>query len=69
VYNREATAEDRSVIDGFLKAQSLRLKDSGAASLILPAGGVPEEMAPELAAAYVDLCQMLFASNEFLYIN
>jgi hypothetical protein len=26
-------------------------------------------MDPARAAAFVDLCQMLFASNEFLYIN
>jgi hypothetical protein len=26
-------------------------------------------MDPARAAAMVDLCQMLFASNEFLYIN
>jgi hypothetical protein len=28
-----------------------------------------EGMDPARAAAFVDLCQMLFASNEFLYIN
>jgi hypothetical protein len=30
---------------------------------------IVEGMDPARAAAFVDLCQMLFASNEFLYIN
>ena len=29
----------------------------------------PAGMESARAAAFVDLCQMLFASNEFLYIN
>jgi hypothetical protein len=29
----------------------------------------PEGMDAARAAAFVDLCQMLLASNEFLYIN
>jgi len=30
---------------------------------------IPAGTDPARAAALVDLCQMLFASNEFLYIN
>ena len=29
----------------------------------------PEGIDPARAAAFVDLCQMLLASNEFLYLN
>ena len=29
----------------------------------------PAGLEPARAAAFVDLCQMLMASNEFLYIN
>ena len=30
---------------------------------------IPAGMEPARAAAFVDLCQMLLDSNEFLYIN
>ena len=37
-------------------------------NLALPAG-IPADVAPEYTAAFVDFCQMLMNSNEFVYRN
>ena len=70
-YGRGATAEELKTATAFLEQQTSIIAKR------LAGGGVKppmptrtlEGMDPARAAAFVDLCQMLFASNEFLYIN
>ena len=70
-YGRGATAEELKTATAFLEQQTSIMAKR------LAGGGVKppmptrtlEGMDPARAAAFVDLCQMLFASNEFLYIN
>jgi hypothetical protein len=70
-YGRGATAEELKTAAAFLDQQT-----SIMATRLASGGGMPPMpanvaagMDPARAAAFVDLCQMLFASNEFLYIN
>ena len=70
-YGRGATADELKSATAFLEQQTSIMAKR------LAGGGVKppmptrtmEGMDPARAAAFVDLCQMLFASNEFLYIN
>jgi hypothetical protein len=70
-YGRAPTADEVKTATGFLDQQTsimaARLAGSGEKPP-MPAN-VAEGMDPARAAAFVDLCHMLFASNEFLYIN
>ncbi len=69
-YGRKASAEEHRTAAAFIDAQmpimSARL--AGTAKPPMPTR-TPEGMDRPRAAAFVDLCQMLLASNEFLYIN
>jgi len=69
-YGRAATAEEQRVAAEFLSKQvpimDARLKGGKAPPL---PDKIPDGMEPARAAAFVDLCQTLFGSNEFLYIN
>jgi hypothetical protein len=70
-YGRKADGEEMKTAIAFLERQApimaARFAD-GKTKPPLPIK-VPEGMDPARAAAFVDLCQMLLASNEFLYIN
>jgi len=70
-YGRAATADEVKTATDFLDQQTAivakRLASAGTKPA-LPTKTI-EGMDPARAAAFVDLCQMLFASNEFLYIN
>jgi hypothetical protein len=71
VYGRTASAEERNIAANFFKTQAPILQarfDAGSSKPPLPAN-VPAGMEPSRAAAWVDFCQMLLNSNEFLYIN
>ncbi len=70
-YGRGATADELKTATAFLEQQtSIMAKRlaGGGAKPPMPTRTL-EGMDPARAAAFVDLCQMLFASNEFLYIN
>jgi hypothetical protein len=71
-YGRGASAEELKSAAAFLEKQTAimgsRIAESGKAMPPMPTKAV-DGMDPARAAAMVDLCQMLFASNEFLYIN
>jgi hypothetical protein len=71
-YGRAVTAEELKTAEAFLVKQTpimaARIAEGGKSKppmpIVIPAGTDPAR-----AAALVDLCQMLFASNEFMYIN
>lgn len=71
VYGRRPAAEEQKVSAAFLGKQipimASRLAN-GKAKPAMPTQ-IPAGMEPARAAALVDLCHMLLASNEFLYIN
>ncbi|HXP86421.1 MAG TPA: DUF1549 and DUF1553 domain-containing protein [Bryobacteraceae bacterium] len=69
-YGRPATADEQAIAASFFKTQMpiMQARLEGTSKPPLPAN-VPEGMDPARAAAWVDLCQMLLNSNEFLYIN
>jgi hypothetical protein len=70
-YGRAASAEEVKTATAFLDQQTSVIAKrlaSGGTKPPMPAK-ILEGMDPARAAAFVDLCQMLFASNEFLYIN
>jgi hypothetical protein len=71
-YGRKADGEELKTAVEFLERQTplmaARLKEAGKTKPPLPIK-VPDGMDPARAAALVDLCHMLLASNEFLYIN
>ncbi len=69
-YGRPPTAEEQGIVASFLKTQTpiLQTRLDGNSKPPLPTN-VPAGMDPARAAAWVDLCQMLLNSNEFLYIN
>ena len=71
-FGRKATADDQKMAAAFLERQApimtARLTEGGKAAPPMPTR-TPEGMNPARAAAFVDLCQMLLTSNEFLYIN
>jgi hypothetical protein len=69
-YGRGASADELKEAALFLDKQTaiMAKRLAGKDKLAMPLKMV-EGMDPARAAAFVDLCQMLFASNEFLYIN
>jgi hypothetical protein len=71
-YGRGASAEEQKTAEDFLAKQmpimAQRLAGDDQAKPPLPTN-LPAGVAPERAAAFVDLCHMLLDSNEFLYIN
>jgi hypothetical protein len=72
-YGRTATAEEQKMASAFLEKQipvmAARLAGPADRSRSLLPTRVPPGMDPARAAAFVDLCQMLLDSNEFLYLN
>jgi len=70
VYGRGATGDEFKTAAAFLERQTpiLAKRLSGISKPPLPTKTV-DGMDPARAAAFVDLCQTLMASNEFLYIN
>jgi len=70
VYGRGASGEEFKTAAAFLDRQTpiLAKRLAGTSRPPLPAT-IAEGMDPARAAAFVDLCQALLASNEFLYIN
>jgi hypothetical protein len=69
-FGRAATAEERGIAASFFKTQTpiLQARFDAASKPPLPSN-LPEGMNPARAAAWVDFCQMLLNSNEFLYLN
>jgi hypothetical protein len=71
-YGRAVTAEELKTAEAFLVKQtpimSARIAEGGKFKPPMPAA-IPAGTDPARAAALVDLCQMLLASNEFMYIN
>ena len=70
-YGRGATADELKSATAFLEQQTSIMAKRLAGGGVTPPmpTRTMEGMDPARAAAFVDLCQMLFASNEFLYIN
>jgi hypothetical protein len=71
-YGREITKEEQKMASAFLNEHASivesQLSDKENAKPPMPTH-VPKDLAPARAAAFVDLCQALLASNEFLSIN
>jgi len=71
-YGREPAVDEQKVAATFLDEQApilaARLAGGDTAKPPMPTK-TPEGMDPARAAAFVDFCQMLLASNEFLYVN
>jgi Protein of unknown function (DUF1553)/Protein of unknown function (DUF1549) len=70
VYGRGATPEEFKTATAFLERQTpiLAKRLAGSNKPAMPTK-LGEDMDPARGAAFVDLCQALLASNEFLYIN
>jgi hypothetical protein len=70
-YGREATAEELKGAYKFLDEQTTIVTTTlvEGKSKPQPPSNIPAGIPPARAAAFADLCQMLLASNEFLYIN
>jgi hypothetical protein len=71
-FGRQASPEEQKMASAFFERQvpimAARLREGEKAKPPMPIK-TPDGMEPARAAAFVDLCQMLLASNEFLYIN
>jgi hypothetical protein len=69
-FSRSPDAWEKDTVATFLEKQKSVIHERAARGekLALPAS-VPEGMSPEAAAAFVDFCQMLLNSNEFVYRN
>jgi hypothetical protein len=71
-YGRRPNGEEQKIAANFLGKQvpimAARLAGNSQAKVAMPTF-IPEGMDSARAAALVDLCHMLLASNEFLYIN
>ena len=71
-YGRSASPEEQKIAAGFFKTQTpiLQARFDAGSKPAVPTS-VPEAlgMEPARKAAWVDFCQMLLNSNEFLYIN
>ncbi|MBI2151085.1 MAG: DUF1553 domain-containing protein, partial [Acidobacteria bacterium] len=71
-YGRQATADEQKMAASFLQRQApimaARFAEVEKVKPPMPTK-TPEGMEPARATAFVDLCQMLLASNEFLYVN
>jgi len=70
VYSRHPDSWEKDTIATFFHKQKTVIHDRTAKGekLALPAPA-PDGMEPEYAAAFVDFCQMLLNSNEFVYRN
>jgi hypothetical protein len=70
-YGRDATPEEQKASVGFLDSQAVIVAPRLTGAGIQPPmpARTPAGMSRAWAAAFVDLCQMLLSSNEFLYIN
>src|SRR5262245_31740173 len=70
-YGRAATADDQKSAAVFLQRQTaiMAARIAGGEKSKPPMPKLPGGMDAARAAAFVDLCQMLLASNEFLYLN
>jgi hypothetical protein len=70
VFNRAPNDDERASVLDFLEHQASKISSRLAANekLALP-DRVPQGMEPARAAAFVDFCQALLNSNEFVYIN
>ena len=70
VFNRAPNDDERASVLDFLEQQASKISSRLAANekLALP-DRVPPGMEPARAAAFVDFCQALLNSNEFVYIN
>jgi hypothetical protein len=72
-YGRQANPEEQTAAAAFLARQVpiMAARFANAANNVKPPmpTKTPDGMDQARAAAFVDLCQMLLASNEFLYIN
>ncbi len=70
VFTRAPNDDERQAVIDFLNKQAAEIgarlakKDKVPMPATLPAG-----MEPARAAAFVDLCQALLNSNEFVYVN
>jgi hypothetical protein len=69
-YSRKPDAWEKDTVATFFHKQQAVIHDRAAKGekLALPAA-MPQGTAPEYAAAFVDFCQMLLNSNEFVYRN
>jgi Protein of unknown function (DUF1553)/Protein of unknown function (DUF1549) len=69
-YQRRPDSWERDTVSTFFHKQKAVIAERAARGekLALPAAA-PEGMEPEQAAAFVDFCQMLLNSNEFVYRN
>jgi hypothetical protein len=69
-YSRPPDPWEKDTVATFLEKQKAVIHERAAKGekLALPAS-VPDGMTPEAAAAFVDFCQMLLNSNEFVYRN
>src|SRR5262245_37005712 len=71
-YGRKADGEELKTAVEFLERQTpilaARLAEGSKSKPPLPIV-IPDGMDPARAAAFVDFCQMLLSSNEFIYIN
>jgi len=70
VFTRAPKDQERQAILEFLKTQSAEISARMAKNeTVTPPGNVPPGTDPARAAAFVDLCQALLNSNEFVYVN
>ena len=70
VFSRAPKDEERSAVLDFLNQQAGVIAERLARNDKVPMpDGVPQGMEPARAAAFVDLCQALLNSNEFIYMN
>lgn len=70
VFTRAPRDEERQAVLEFLKQQSAEIAARLAKNEKVPLpGSVPQGMEPARAAAFVDFCQALLNSNEFVYVN
>ena len=70
VFSRPPNAEERAAVNDFIDRQTVAISGRPAsheeAPMPIPAATAIE---PARAAAFVDFCQALLNSNEFLYMN
>ena len=69
-YSRQPDPWEKDTVATFLQKQKgvIQARAAKGEKLALPAK-MPQEVEPEYAAAFVDFCQMLLNSNEFVYRN
>ena len=69
-YSRQPDAWEKDTVATFLQKQKgvIQARAAKGEKLALPAK-MPQAVEPEYGAAFVDFCQMLLNSNEFVYRN